>query len=41
MQRLRDKAEAFINNEVGVENVVMIGEQCGFDHYVTVWYRTN
>ncbi len=40
MQGLRDQATAFVNSHVGVHNVVSIAEHSGFDHSITVWYRT-
>lgn len=41
MRRLRDQAAAFVNSQVGVHNVVSIAEHSGFEHSITVWYRTS
>ena len=39
MQKLREEAEVFINQEVGAANVVSITEHVGFDYAVVVWFR--
>ena len=41
LAKLRGEAEAFINDEVGPDNVVSIAEHSGLEYIVTVWYRMN
>lgn len=41
MERLRAEAQAFIDSDVGVDNVVSIAEHSGLEYSIAVWYRTK
>lgn len=41
LAKLRNEAEAFINDDVGADNVVSIAEHSGLEYIITVWYQTR